>query len=144
MDYELTNSFSFLNSIVANALDKHFAKNLQQAELPLTPDQFKILIWLWQKDGKSQQEIACLARRDRASITRILDTLERKQLIVRKKVENDRRIKSVHLTEQAHALKDRAYKVILQTLDEALHGIKPSDLAICRSILKKVIANLSC
>ena len=74
---------------------------------------------------------------------RILSILERKDLIIRKEDIKDRRVKLVFLTDFGNSLKEESYQVILDTIDEALVGIKPSDLMIGKAVLQQIIANLT-
>lgn len=143
MKYNIQQSFAFLNSIMADALDKRLNKNLRAANILITSEQFKILVWLWEQDGRSQQELACLTQRDKGAIARILSILERKDLIIREECMKDRRVKLISLTNFGNDSKEAAYQVILDTIDEALKGIKPSDLMIGKAVLQQIIANLS-
>ena len=93
MKYNIQKSFAFLNSIAADAIEKRLNKNLKTAKLPITSEQFKILVWLWEQDGRRQQELVCLTQRDKGAIARILSILERKKLVIRKECIKDRRVK---------------------------------------------------
>ncbi|MGB1205464.1 MAG: MarR family winged helix-turn-helix transcriptional regulator [Chitinophagales bacterium] len=143
MKYNIHQSFAFLTSITADALEKRLTQNLKTANLPITSEQFKILVWLWEQDSRSQQELACLTQRDKGAIARILAILERKGLIIKKEDIKDRRVKLVCLTQNSNELKEVAYQVILDTIDEALIGIKPSDLIVGKTVLQQIIANLT-
>lgn len=48
------------------------------APLNITPEQNLILLLLWGKDGRSQNEIAKSLVKDKTNITRMLDNLEKK------------------------------------------------------------------
>jgi DNA-binding MarR family transcriptional regulator len=143
MKYNIQKSFAFLNSIAADAIEKRLNKNLKTAKLPITSEQFKILVWLWEQDGRRQQELACLTQRDKGAIARILSILERKKLVIRKECIKDRRVKLVSLTEYGNSLKEAAYQVILDTIDDALIGVKPSNLMIGKAVLQQIIDNLT-
>lgn len=143
MKYNIQQSFAFLNGIAADVLDKRLNKNLRTANMPMTTEQFRVLVWLWEQDGRSQQSLACLSQRDKGAIARILSILERKDLIIRKEDIKDRRVKLVFLTDFGNSLKEESYQVILDTIDEALVGIKPSDLMIGKAVLQQIIANLT-
>ncbi|WP_108974390.1 MarR family transcriptional regulator [Leptospira ryugenii] len=69
---------------------ERLSKLMKDANLPITPDQFRVLTRLWQNDGCPQQELANSSNRDRANVTRILDILEREGIVTRK---NQRRTK---------------------------------------------------
>src|SRR5690606_42164141 len=51
--------------------------------LNLTVEQFSILALLWYKDGINQQEISEQLGRDKTTIARVLNTMEKNQLVRR-------------------------------------------------------------
>ncbi|KOY88219.1 hypothetical protein AD998_14465 [bacterium 336/3] len=124
------------------AMVKHLSKILKENDIPITPDQFRVLMYLWQQDGKSQQELAVLSCRDRANVTRIIDILEREGVVERQDDENDRRIFKIHLTEFGKTLESQTLECVQKSTEDALQGINPSDLEICIKVLKKIAENL--
>lgn len=121
---------------------KRLSKLMKDANLPITPDQFRVLTHLWQNDGCPQQELANSSNRDRANVTRILDILEREGIVMRKNHESDRRVYRIYLTEYGKSLEEKAAKCAKKSIEDALAGIKKSDVEICLSVLKKTIQNL--
>jgi DNA-binding MarR family transcriptional regulator len=75
-------------------------------EAGLTPPQYFVLTLLWEKDGRPFKELAAAANCSRASMTGIVDTLERKGLVVREPNPDDRRSLLVKLTGEGWSLKD--------------------------------------
>lgn len=122
---------------------RQLAKHMKEKNLPITPDQFRLLTHLWQNDGCSQQELAVGSLRDRANVTRIIDILEREGIVERKDHENDRRVFKIHLTKKGKALEKDAMTCGKAAIDDALKGVNKSDLEICMKVLNKTIENLS-
>ena len=122
---------------------RRLAKHMKEKNLPITPDQFRVLTHLWQNDGCSQQELAVCSLRDRANVTRIIDILEREGLVKRMIHETDRRIYKILLTEKGKALENDALACGQSAIDDALKGVSKSDLEVCMKVLNKTIANLS-
>ena len=58
-------------------------------------------VHLWKEDGQSQQELCKATFRDKPSITRLVDNLEKLQLVKRVASTNDRRINRIFLTKLA-------------------------------------------
>ncbi len=73
-------------------------------EAKLTPPQYYILSLLSEKDSRPFKELAELLSCSRATITGIVDTMEKKGLVVRKPNPEDRRSLFVSLTDQGRAL----------------------------------------
>ena len=84
------------------AFDKHFER------FGLSAGKFTILMQLYTaKRGLSPSEFANRANVTRATITGLLDRLEREGLVERKAHSNDRRMLTITLTEQGKKLVDR-------------------------------------
>jgi DNA-binding MarR family transcriptional regulator len=97
---------------------------------------------LWKEDGKSQQELCNATFRDKPSITRLVDNLEKLQLVKRVPSENDRRINLIYLTRPAQRLQEETMELAEATLNEALEGVPPERVDICKEVLQIVYDNL--
>ncbi len=69
------------------------------ADTGLTAGQPKILDYLREHDGASQREIATANQMEPASVTALIDGMERKNLVERRRVGSDRRSFHIFLTE---------------------------------------------
>jgi DNA-binding MarR family transcriptional regulator len=89
------------------------SKNLKRikrqtvSDADLTPPQYAILNMLWEKDARPFKEFAEALLCTRATITGVIDTLERKELVVRKPNPDDRRSLLATLTEAGRSLKQK-------------------------------------
>ena len=83
----------------------------------LTPPQYVVLGALSERDRQPLKDLADAAHCTRATITGIVDVLERKGLVTRQPNPDDRRSMLVVLTEEGRDLQRST-----PTLDEALHG----------------------
>ena len=101
-------------------------------------------MYLWGEEGKTQQQIACCTNRDKPSITRLLDNMERNELVVRVPCQKDRRVKRIFLTTKAKELKYESMRLTEQSLQEALVGIPETDLCVCKEVLGRIVENLAC
>jgi DNA-binding MarR family transcriptional regulator len=97
---------------------------------------------LWKQDGISQQELCIATFRDKPSITRLLDNLEKLNLVKRVSSKDDRRRNMIYLTEMAKNLQVRSMELANQTLNEALDGVDSKDIELCKLVLQKVYDNL--
>ena len=73
-------------------------------EADLTPPQYFVLSLLWEKDGRPFKELAEASHCSPATMTGIIDTLEKKGLVTRDPNPADRRSLLARLTEQGLAL----------------------------------------
>ena len=99
------------------------------------------IIFLWEKDGVTQQELCNATFKDKPSMTRLIDNMERQHLVVRISDKKDRRTNLIHLTKDGKELEEKARIIAGQTLKEALHGITLEELSIGQEVLKKVFYN---
>lgn len=135
-------AFGMLLGSAYRALLRCLGRRFASAGYDITPEQFTLMLHLWRQEGPSQQTLAELADRDKPTITRMIDVMEKRGLVTRVGHQADGRVKQVFLTEAGHAAKAGLDPHSREALDEALRGIDPADLACFLSVLERVRANL--
>jgi DNA-binding MarR family transcriptional regulator len=128
--------------MASTAVARRLQKNFRLAGLEITIEQWSVLYHLWKQDGLSQQELCNRTFRDKPSITRLIDNLEKQKLVKRMPSKDDRRINLVCLTEPAKLLQDKTIELANQTMDEALVGVNKSEIEIVKLVFQKVYDNL--
>jgi DNA-binding MarR family transcriptional regulator len=134
--------YSVINGMASTAVARRLQKNFRLAGLEITIEQWSVLYHLWKQDGLSQQELCNRTFRDKPSITRLIDNLEKQKLVKRMPSKEDRRINLVCLTEPAKILQDKTIELANQTMDEALIGVNKSEIEIVKLVFQKVYDNL--
>ncbi len=134
--------YSFVTGKASTAIARRLQKKFNSAGLNLTIEQWSVLYQLWKKDGISQQELCNATFRDKPSITRLVDNLEKLQLVKRVPSETDRRINLIHLTRQAQKLEEETMALAEETLNEALVTVPPDRIEVCKEVLQIVYDNL--
>ena len=134
--------YSFISGMASTAIARRLQKKFNAHGLNLTIEQWSVLYHLWKEDGKSQQELCNATFRDKPSITRLIDNLERGKLVKRVADERDRRINKVYLTADAKKLQERSMQLAEETLNEALEGVPAEQIDLCKQVLQKVYENL--
>ena len=129
-NFDIRLIFAILNGKVSAAINRKLYRNFRQNGLEISPEQWTVLIFLWEKDGVTQP-----------SMTRLIDNMERQHLVVRISDKKDRRTNLIHLTKDGKELEEKARVIAGQTLKEALHGITLDELSIGQEVLKKVFYN---
>ncbi|MEM7106177.1 MAG: MarR family transcriptional regulator [Bacteroidota bacterium] len=120
-----------------------FQKCFDDAGLDITKEHWILLVNLWIKDGQNQQELANNVFKDKASITRTLSVMERKNLLVRVEDNQDRRNKRIYLTQKGKDLKEVTFPIIWNLHQEALEDIPEEDVETCSRVLTKIYENLA-
>ena len=134
--------FAILNGKVSTAINRKLHRNFRQNGIDITPEQWTILLSLWEKDGITQQELCNATFKDKPSMTRLIDNMERQHLVVRISDKNDRRTNLIHLTKTGRELESKAYKIANATLEQALDGLTMEELKIGQEVLRKVFINI--
>ena len=124
-------------------LKQYIATMLRQKDVPLTPEQFMLIDLLWNHGEMSQQELADQLQKDKNSVTRLVDAIERKGFVFRQQNAFDRRSNTLVLTDKALELRDDAKQKGISILDEMLEGISEAELRSFLSTLNKLNVNMT-
>ena len=128
--------------MASTAIARRLQKNFKQEGIEITIEQWSVLYHLWKQDGISQQELCNASFRDKPSITRLVDNLEKLKLVKRVGSPTDRRMNLIYVTEAARKLQDQTMGIAETTLNEALEGVSKDDIERAKSVLQQVYDNL--
>jgi len=111
-------------------------------KLDISVKQWLLLKFLYIKDGQSQNQLAFLTNRDKGSLTRLINTVEKKNLIARIPSKDDKRVNLIYLTKKGSQVYE-ASKKSLEIVTKTLHNkITAEEINTTIGILKKVIDNI--
>ena len=133
--------FAILNGKVSTAINRKLSRNFRQNGIEITPEQWTILLSLWEKDGITQQDLCNATFKDKPSMTRLIDNMEKQHLVVRISDKKDKRTNLVYLTKTGKELESQSFKIAISTLHEALQGISVEELKIGQEVLRKIFTN---
>jgi len=134
--------YSVINGMASTAVARRLQKNFRQAGLDITIEQWSVLYHLWKEDNLSQQELCIRTFRDKPSITRLVDNLEKQKLVKRTASREDRRINLVCLTETARDMQELTIEIANQTMNEALVNVNREEIEMVKVVLQRVYDNL--
>lgn len=145
--YCLTMLLSKQIAVILNLTECRFkqylAYQLGKYELDLTPEQFLLLDTLWNMGKMTQQTMADTVGKDKNSITKLIDALERKGYVRREKAEDDRRANFIVTTQKAMDLRDHAKEKGIEALEIILDGISDDERRMLVSTLVKITDNIN-
>ena len=124
-------------------LKQYIAAKLRKNDVPLTPEQFMLIDLLWNQGEMTQQQLADQLQKDKNSVTKLVDAIEKKGFVVRKQNPHDRRANTLVLTEKANELKPGAKQKGISILDQILEGISEDELRSFLSTLRKLNTNMT-
>ncbi|MBW6398871.1 MarR family transcriptional regulator [Roseomonas sp. HJA6] len=114
------------------------------APFGLTEARWLVLLNLARRgDGITQTALAARLRIEGPTLVRTLDWLERQGFVERRTAPQDRRAKTIHLTDQARPVVMRIEGEAAAVRADILAGIPEEELAVCLAVLQRVAAGLA-
>jgi MarR family transcriptional regulator, multiple antibiotic resistance protein MarR len=114
-------------------LDKHLEPH------GLTAQQFKVLVIVALYGAETPADLCRSLCLDSGSMTRMLDRLEQKDLLVRTRSEADRRQVKLVLTESGKEVADLLSEIGAKAMNEMVGVLEDSELAMLEKLLTKVL-----
>ncbi len=105
----------------------------------VTAQQFKVLVIIAQFCAETPADLCRALSLDSGSMTRMLDRLEQKQLLIRTRSASDRRQVRLILTEAGQALSDLLPQIGARAMNEMVGVLDDSELAMLEKILAKIL-----
>ena len=128
-----------IKQVSGRTLDKILAKQGVDA---FNGAQGRILDILWQKDQIPISEISRLTGLSAATLTGMLDRMEKAALVKRVPDNTDRRKLLIALTDEAQLLKEN-YLAVSSAMDNIYYqGFSEEEIASLQSYLERILANL--
>ena len=129
---------------LARYAHRAFAKALAAELAPhdILGGQWSVLRVLWEQEGLSQVDLAERMRVEKASLTGVLDAMERRKLIVRTRNSDDRRKLNINLTSYGRSLKAQLLPYGVSINRKATRGLSAAEIDQLRGLLARVIRNL--
>ena len=129
-------------NIVNCSLIKYFAKELSRNDINLTPEQYLVMDILWDAEVLSQQAIADIIQKDKNSVTKFIDSLEKKGLVYRQVNKKDRRVNNIVVSEEGMKLKAKTTEVAIGMMRNVLKNIKEEDLMALDKVMNQIKENI--
>jgi len=114
----------------------------QMKKYDITPPQFEVLLTLWNEDGIVLSELGRRLSRDGPTITGIIDRMEKKKLVVRKRSMRDRRVIQVYLTPYAWEIKENLMKMQLEAGKDITSNFTEQDIKALEEMLQRILTNV--
>jgi DNA-binding MarR family transcriptional regulator len=108
----------------------------------LTPCQFEVLMVLWEEEGILLSELGRRVSRDGPTITGVVDRMEKKLLVKRKRDSHDRRAVRVVLTSKSKGMKEQLSATKKRVLQKIARNLSIKEIASLESVLVKMMKNM--
>lgn len=110
----------------------------------LTPEATDALMIIHHFNGLSQKMLVDILGKDKASITRLLNTLVKSKLVVRVQDEEDRRIVRAHITEEGQQAFLAIYPELQKLSARILEATSPEDFKATIAVLSNIVGAMPC
>ena len=140
--FTLENLYGILSGRTHSVFNRALLTNFKKNDISLTKEQWTILGVLWQEDGCSQQTLADRTYKDKPGITRLIDNLEKENLVERRPDAKDRRLNLIFLTTKGKTIEKEVMSIVNQTITDAVKGIDPENLKIVKDTFLQIYNNL--
>jgi DNA-binding MarR family transcriptional regulator len=140
--YDIDESIGHLVGRISRLLLLRLFREFKRLNFDITPEMFIVLGTLKKQDGLSQVFLAEKVEKDMPTISRIIDNLEKRNLVVRIPDTNDRRNKKVYMTRLGKETQDKLQVISLGLWDILQGEIPDEEFETCKQTLRKVYINL--
>ena len=134
--------FNILTGKISSAINRTFLRRFANEGIDITTEQWSVLACLWKEDNVTQQVLCTLTAKDKPSMTRLLDKLEKSKLVIRVSDPLDRRTNIIQLTTAGTVLEKKATELVNDIATKTLRNISDQEMDTVRVALKKIMANL--
>ncbi len=139
---ETADFLSFINGRVSASINRQLNRRFKRAGLNITTEQWSVLTSLWDKDKQTQQSICEYTFKDKASVTRLIDSLEKNNLVIRVADPNDRRTNLINLTQEGKEIEKTANKIVEEAFKLCTNNVNLNDLKFIIKVFKKITDNI--
>lgn len=140
--YILEDSIGYLVRAATRALRARLQENIAAAGVDAKYDEWAVAVTLHHRGPLCQQQLAFTTMLDKVGITRLIDAMESRGLVLRAADDTDRRKKSIRLTNQGEDFYQRLLPIVERTLGQAQRGLRASDIATTKQTLRAIVGNL--
>lgn len=124
-------------------IDLFIADFFHERGIELTKVQLILLRVLEKNDGQPQQNLAFITNRDKASLTRLVNTMENKNLVTRVQSKEDKRINRIYITDLGRESLKNALPIIGEAIKTIQHDISVEEIEQTKRVLRKISNNIN-
>lgn len=137
--YQIEESVGYLLRHVLNSLTRQIDAGMQAHDLTAT--QWGPLLLMARGRGDTAADLARATAVDTGAMTRMLDRLQAKGLLERKRSDADRRVVHLALTDEGKQVSEQIPYCLAQVLNQHLTGFSEAELDQLKSLLRRMLDN---
>lgn len=117
---------------------QYFHKRISDVKVDITYEMVKVLILLSDNKYMNQQQIADLTFKNKASLTSLLNNMEKRNLVVRNEDNADKRNKIITLTTKGKDLFSKVNPIFDEMYDLLYKDVTSEEIEIMNNVLLKM------
>jgi DNA-binding MarR family transcriptional regulator len=122
----------FINSMIKSYFSEH--------NIPLTKEQL-IVLWRLKEEPRPQSFLAMITERDKGSLARLVQSLEKKNYVQKKICKEDSRVNWIEITAEGRAILEDTQPVLWEIFNLLQEGIEEEEIEIAIKVIQKVQEN---
>ncbi|MBN1993324.1 MAG: MarR family transcriptional regulator [Anaerolineae bacterium] len=132
-----------IDFLLAQVCKLHFARaHILLEEIGLYRGQPPVLRMLWEQEGRTHSELAAQLNVQPATITKMIQRMERAGFVARRPDPGDERLSRVYLTEAGRDIQADVQRIWRTLEAETFAGLNEEELGMLRQFFERVRDNL--
>ncbi|AOT71960.1 MarR family winged helix-turn-helix transcriptional regulator [Geosporobacter ferrireducens] len=113
-------------------------------EFDITSAEYSLLLYLYRKDGITQDDLSVYLYIDKSAIARAVKSLEQKGYVIRDKDDADKRFNRVYLSDKAKLFKDEIRERVWTWSEFLTEDLDGETVEMVLSVLEKMVNKVAC
>ena len=139
--FNLEYCIAFITNKYNKEITELFNQRLQEHNI--TRVQWIALFYIGNNEGITQRDLAQILDSNESSIVRLIDRMEKENIVKREKDPTDRRVTKLFLTEEGMKKRDEILPIGEKFSKDCIKGISDEDLETFKEVLNKMVKNLN-
>ncbi|WP_282167073.1 MarR family winged helix-turn-helix transcriptional regulator [Shewanella japonica] len=128
---------------LVHVLKRQLHDNIEQLDIDVAPMHVRVLKIINKKSPCTAIDIANFLNRDKAQVTRLLNTLITQGLIVKEPNPEDKRSQCLRLTEESQCIMGKINQIDKQIYQQMTQGLADDELILFQTVAQKMVVNLN-
>ncbi len=120
----------------------YFIDTFRENGIEISKEQWLVLKKLHDKDAQIQNDLAFITNRSKPSLTRLINTMVKKELVYRVSSKNDKRINHIHLSDLGKSVFKKSLPTLSKIINELQDGINEEDIQSTIKVLNHIQDNI--
>ncbi|MDG5787173.1 MarR family transcriptional regulator [Evansella sp. AB-P1] len=142
-EYVLAESVGYRITATARLVINRLNKNFKEKNYPVTHEQWSIMIRLWEEDGLTQYKLSHLTGKDQPSISRLINNMEKRNLVIRMPHPVDKRTNLIFLTPMGKKLQVGLIEQAQKTIEDISKDVPKEEMDTFLRVLTQIDKNLT-